>query len=130
MPEPIVFPLDLDEVREIWITRDVYGRLCGESRLFSQSDIGEALEGLRRARGDIQSLVAEVRHQAEQIARVRDLAGEIDVRAFRILGRDPVENGISAEEIYEAEMGRAVAGLILVALDGESAEQPGEAATS
>jgi hypothetical protein len=60
MPEPIVFPLDLDEVRDTWITRDVYGRLCGESRLFSQSDIAEALEGLRRARSDIQSLVAEV----------------------------------------------------------------------
>jgi hypothetical protein len=76
MPEPIVFPLDLDEVREIWITRDVYGRLCGESRLFSQSDIGEALEGLRRARGDIQSLVAEVdRLQGLSVdkARARDL---------------------------------------------------------
>lgn len=60
MPEPIVFPLDLDEVRDTWITRDVYGRLCGESRLFTQADISEALEGLRRARTDIQFLVAEL----------------------------------------------------------------------
>jgi hypothetical protein len=66
---------------------------------------------------------------AEQLGRVLGLAEEMEARAARILDRDPVENGISAGEVYEAEVERAVAGRILAALAGESAGQPGEAAT-
>jgi hypothetical protein len=195
MPEPIVFPLDLDEVREIWITRDVYGRLCGESRLFSQSDIGEALEGLRRARGDIQSLVAEVdqlrkaggnlrdeylsevvRHNdaANSLAELmtaRDRAREVhtEFRIYAPCGHRDVEDCIGDPMEIDGSDWTCEAGYLYsvcreccthggdeqteecadfhtsagapdpdgcwpcrtrVALDGESAEQPGEAATS
>jgi hypothetical protein len=66
----------------------------------------------------------------QQVARVRAVAAEMKDRAETLLGRDPVENGICAGERYEAEVELGLALRLLAALDGESAEQPGEAATS
>jgi hypothetical protein len=56
-PEPIVWPLDLPAVKARWVNDDVYGPLCGESRL-RPSDHDRLLEGLRYARQDVRSLVA------------------------------------------------------------------------
>jgi hypothetical protein len=114
MPEPIVFPLDLNEVRDVWITRDLYGRLCGKSRLYSQSDIAELLEGLRRARTDIQSLVAEVEGLRAEVDHL------VDVDAEATQWHDAYQ---------QAKAKLTEAGAEIVALDGEPAEQHGEAAT-
>jgi hypothetical protein len=59
MPESIVWPLDLPAVKARWVDDDTYGSLCGESRL-RPSDQDRLLEGLRHARQDVHSLVAEV----------------------------------------------------------------------
>lgn len=59
MPKPTVFPLNLNEVKDTWITQDTYGPLCAESRLHG-GQVAELLEGLRVARQHIRSLVAEL----------------------------------------------------------------------
>jgi hypothetical protein len=55
--------------------------------------------------------------------RVRQLAEDIKTEAHKLLGREPVENGISAGERYEAEVDLAVAERVLAALNGQAMER-------
>jgi hypothetical protein len=123
------FHAEVKRVREDMAGRAEMGGEQAAALVEQVNQLSAEVDQLRRSGGNIRDeyLSEVVRHNdaANSVGRVMVLAEEMEARAARILERDPVENGISAGEIYEAEAERAVAGRILAALAGEAAGEPG-----
>lgn len=64
----------IDNIKSRWVTRDFWYGIAGETRI-GPSQQQDALEGLRCARADVRTLLAEVDRLHAAVTRVAHLKG-------------------------------------------------------
>jgi histidyl-tRNA synthetase len=104
------------ELAEICPDFDRAFDLRGRDEEIKVASAEDDAEFIAHARTDVVRLLAEAR----KVAEFRKLAAELRAKAAPVLERDPVENGISAGEVFEAEWMDHLASLIEGVLDGNA----------
>lgn len=104
--------------RAVMAVRDEEMATLGQRFSDLQAEMVKAGASWDRTRANLR----DERDRAEAaIARMRQLADDLQASADQVVGKDPVANGLSAAEVYEAEAKAWLTGKIRAALDGEEA---------